>query len=268
MNGQNCPSTGVPDVIAIDNEDIKYGEKKKMSLTLPLLNVIFTNTVSEEEGGNTNTSNHESTNDSGTLDAANESNKKKKIYESDDTFIQTIFSQTIKSTTATPTEDEPSQCFDAFKQSKSSHDDIEGTTSDTVDVQTDTKTELINQEPAALYTYFHQTIEEDDSPDIDVDVTNNSDTCIPINTLTTTIYTHNDKTQINISTEQKDKCSEKDASLDNSLNNTSTAFASNEAISETEHSLTQLNSLESDVSVTHTKHCRCALINLMYSVIC
>lgn len=318
MNGQTIPSTGEePDVIVTDGENIRYGEKKKLSLTLPLLNVIVTNAANEEEQNDmviattTKQNNEEKTeaNDSIKLEVSGgESSKMKKIYESDDTFIQTIFSQTIKSTTATPTDDEPSLGFaDAFKQStssaKTSQDDNDAdavsvnsaATSDVTNVPADDKSESISKEPAAIYTYFHQTIEEDDSPDdlytdldktttdidLDVDdvvvVTNESATvtddddavttavnstaavaaavaCNPIHTLTTTLYTHNDIPQINICTEVKDDFSdaEKDcggASYDNSLNNTSTAFASNEAISESEHSLTQLNSLESDVSV-------------------
>lgn len=290
MNGQTIPSTGEPDVIVTDGENIRYGEKKKLSLTLPLLNVVVTNAVNEEEpvdigadvSGNANQTANNGV-DSVKLDVSSgESSKMKKIYESDDTFIQTIFSQTIKSTTATPTDDEPSQDFgDAFKQTseKSSQDDTDAgdvvvtvdvdATSDKQNVPADDKSESISKEPAAIYTYFHQTIEvDDDSPDLDTDldkdldvddvVTNNDKitiaTCNPIHTTitTTTVSTHN-TAQINICTEIKDEFSdEKDgggASCDdNSLNNTSTAFASNEAISETEHSLTQLNSLESDVS--------------------
>lgn len=251
MNGKSSPSTGEPDGIAATeiksdadtntstDTNIKYGEKKKLSLTLPLLNVVLTNTISEDD----DTANENGDNATG-VNVANESNKKKKIYESDDTFIQTIFSQTIKSTTATPTDDEPSQSFEALKQPlKSSTDDNDATTSDTANGGDDGKTD----EPAAIYTYFHQTIDEDDSPDIDA--TNNSESFHLINTLTTTILPHNQPIQINISAEPKDESSEKDASLDNSLYNTSTAFASNEAISESENSLTQLNSLESDVSV-------------------
>lgn len=318
MNGQTIPSTGEPDVIVTDGENIRYGEKKKLSLTLPLLNVIVTNAVNEEEQDDTvidaatttatvatdvavdgiakqktdDNDEKKIVNDSTKLEvsgSSGESNKMKKIYESDDTFIQAIFSQTIKSTTATPTDDEPSQVFDdAFKSStKSSQDDTDtmdataqaaAITSDDKPGPVDDNSESISKEPAAIYTYFHQTIEQDDdSPDLDTDldksttdldldvdgvvvVTNESSsdtTCNPIHTTittTTTVFT-NDKIQINICTEVKDELScnvEKDggASYDNSLNNTSTAFASNEAISESEHSLTQLNSLESDVSVS------------------
>lgn len=267
MNGQTYPSSGEADVILTDDENLKsleYGEKKKMSLKLPLLNVVVTNTVTDEHNTGAETQDEKGENDSEKLDLNSESNMKKKIYESDDTFIQAIFSQTIKSTTATPTDDEPSQDFDTYKQSPKSNENDIATTSEIVDTPTDIKSEPTNDEPAAKYTYFHQTIEEDDSPviesniepDLDVDDTNDPVTCNPINTLTTTIYTHSDKIQINICTEAKDddEFSEKDASIDNSLNNTSTAYASNEAITESEHSLTQLNSFESDVSVNRVMY--------------
>ncbi|XP_055313588.1 uncharacterized protein LOC129574936 isoform X3 [Sitodiplosis mosellana] len=304
MNGQTIPSVE-SDVIVSDGENIRYGEKKKLSLTLPLLNVIVTNAVNEEGQDDTTVAVKQkaagekmAANDSVKLEvtgvdggsgstSSGESSKMKKIYESDDTFIQAIFSQTIKSTTATPTDDEPSQDFgEAFKQSstKTSQDDNDAetdtvaiATSDKIEhVPTDDQSESTSKEPAAIYTYFHQTIEEDDSPDdldkttidLDLDVNDTSGaaataaavTSNPIPILTTTIYTHtmddDNKTQINICTEVKETefSDEKDcggggASCDNSLNNTSTAFASNEAISEqSEHSLTQLNSLESDQS--------------------
>ncbi|XP_031616611.1 DNA ligase 1 isoform X3 [Contarinia nasturtii] len=267
MNGQTYPSSGDGDVIpTTDDKNLKsheYGEKKRMSLKLPLLNVVVTNAVADDHNTEIQdeVQDEKCENDSEKMDLNGESSKKKKIYESDDTFIQAIFSQTIKSTTATPTDDEPSQDFDTYKQSsKSGEDDIEGvaTTSELAITPADDRSEPTNDEPAAKYTYFHQTIEEDDSPviesniesDVDINVTNDSVTCNPISPQTTTIYTHNDKTEINICTETKedDEFSEKDASIDNSLNNTSTAYASNEAITESEHSLTQLNSFESDQS--------------------
>lgn len=100
---------------AIDSEIIK---RKKLSLTLPLLSVIDT-------AGSAHTSGNaivavEATSPNGSTAAAAPSSaptsscKIKKIYESDDTFIQTIFSQTIKSTTATPTDDDPSYTFEDF----------------------------------------------------------------------------------------------------------------------------------------------------------
>lgn len=231
MNGQTSSFNEKLDFLPNDDETIKYGEKKKMSLTLPLLNVIEMNAPTDEDFIGAQTS---------------ENSKKKSIYEADDTFIQAIFSQTIKSTTATPTDDEHSQDFDTFKNpSKSNQDDVEGATSDMINSPVDNKPELLSEEPAAIYTYFHQTIEEDESPQIEpnidintlIVVTNDSTTCKPINI-----------TQTNIFMEEKEELSEKDVSIDNTLNNTSTAFVSNEAISESEHSLTQLNSLESDVS--------------------
>lgn len=320
MNGQSKPTVDDTDVIVSDGENIRYGEKKKMSLTLPLLNVIVTNAVNDEEMDDriaVTVAAKQNDDDNDDLDisiklevtgvdgdggvgggggggsdgSSVESNKMKKIYESDDTFIQAIFSQTIKSTTATPTDDEPNQDFaeECRRASiKFSHDDdddaeeiISAITSDkTENLPSDDQSESYNTEPAAIYTYFHQTIEEDDvSPDdtsdldkttIDSDVdgitneigtvaTATTITSNPIPILTTTMYTHtmedDNKTRINICTEVKETefDDEKDcggASCDNSLNNTSTALASHEAINEqSEHSLTQLNSLESDVSV-------------------
>lgn len=256
MNGQTSPSAEEQKVIS-DEQNIKYSEKKKMSLTLPLLNVVLTNTVSDDD--DTSILSEKELKDSANLDVANASSKKKKIYESDDTFIQTIFSQTIKSTTATPTEDEPAPDFVDFKKSSTSSqiptEAIE-TTENLAEItqpksdQIDNDVELSSQEPAAVYTYFHQTIEEDDSPD-SIDATNECTASNPVNTLTTSISTQNaNKTQTIICTEFKEELfSEQDRSNDNSLNNTSTACASNETISEPEHSLTQLNSFESDVSV-------------------
>lgn len=252
MNGQPISSADEPPPKVIsDEQNIKYSEKKKMSLTLPLLNVVLMNTVSDDD--DTTVLSEKELKDSVNLDVANAASKKKKIYESDDTFIQTIFSQTIKSTTATPTEDEPVPDFDDFKKSSTSKQNpiepteyVHVTSDETCNTSDETKndTELNSQEPAAVYTYFHQTIEEDDSPDIDITA------CNPDNTLTTTISTQKShKTQTIICTEFKDDFSEKDQSLDNSLNNTSTACASNGPISESEQSLTQLNSFESDVSV-------------------
>lgn len=255
MNGQS-PSSGEPNIIGSD-ETIRYGEKKKLSLTLPLLNVVRTNTIGDDDDDG----------DDEIAKAANESelskaNKKQQIYESDDTFIQAIFSQTIKSTTATPTDDEPSQSFDAINKAASSksqpsgQDDVSDVNDvgDATNEPTDTQPRRESKEPAAVYTYFHQTIEEDDdspdltnSPTIDDDQFSDDVEIIkPINTLTTKISTQN-QSQDNICTELKDDSSETHQSFDNSLNNKSTVSASNEAISDSEHSLNQL-SLDTDVS--------------------
>lgn len=106
-------------------EDINHGEaeyaairQKKLSLTLPLLNVVITDMTSstskpitpppsahQQEGTSTSTS---------TALVASINSKTKKFYESDDAFIQTIFSQTITSTTATPTDDYATYPFDEF----------------------------------------------------------------------------------------------------------------------------------------------------------
>lgn len=268
MNGQSTsPLANAADIISNDDH-IKYGEKKKMSLTLPLLNV--TNPVSQDDNDNI----EKATNDSEQSETINESNKKKKIYEADDTFIQAIFSQTIKSTTATPTDDEPSHVSDVVvanddkitSKSKptqeTSPDEIYDATEVTIDepidipsMDTQPKCAVNVEEPAAVYTYFHQTIEEDDSPDIEIDSCKN-DTPNPINTLTTRISSQCDQIQsINICIQFKDDSSEiHHQSFDNSLNNESTASASNKAISEMEHSLNQLNSFDSDVSVFSIKH--------------
>lgn len=105
-------------------EDINHGEaeytairQKKLSLTLPLLNVVITDMTSstsskpvtpppsahQREGTSTSTASLASIN-----------SKTKKFYESDDAFIQTIFSQTITSTTATPTDEYTAYPFDEF----------------------------------------------------------------------------------------------------------------------------------------------------------
>lgn len=171
MNGPNSPIADAEGILTID-DGVKYGEKKKLSLTLPLLNVVFTRPDNDEKI-NDNDSNAQQ------MDISTEqtSSKMKKMYEStDDVFIQTIFSQTIKSTTATPSDDEPSQAFDPFKRlpSSPSQDDIIPVDSPTDDNQIDDETaeifetaEVISiNEPTGepMFTYFHQTIEEDEPP--------------------------------------------------------------------------------------------------------
>lgn len=304
MNGQS-PESGEKDVTDIISTDghIKYDEKKKLSLTLPLLNVVLmtttTNTTTGTDDDDDETDNHEkATHDSEQSEMiGNESNKKKKIFESDDTFMQAIFSQTIKSTTATPTDDEPSQGFDACAKVASgttaiaatdemtemaaaapkSANAITSASQNEMDIPNENsgidmpstkidmkspKSQYNKDEPAAIYTYFHQTIDEDDSPDLDVK--SKITTYSPTNTLTITNTTTtiiastqnttispSDDTQANICIKFKDESSEMHQSFDNSLNNKSTASASNEeAISESEHSLTQLNSFDFDVSVS------------------
>lgn len=85
-----------------DNENAI--RQKKLSFTLPLLDVVITDTT-------TNTSKPITPSP---MQPPVHPNKTKKFYESDDTFIQTIFSQTITSTTATPTDDYSTYQFDEF----------------------------------------------------------------------------------------------------------------------------------------------------------
>lgn len=302
LNGQ-----GGTDTIPSEDHHIHYDEKKRKSLTLPLLNVVSTNAVpvahaaastavaaapEADEEFEQSDNNEEATIESDTNEAiADELNKKKKIYESDDAFIQTIFSQTIKSTTATPTDDEPSHhSFEAFVKTTasklptsmssnsetdepipvdlndpaSSNDDID------IDALTITKPEEAADEAkapepepepepeiATAYTYFHKTIDEDDdSPDLNCE--NAIKIYSPSNTLTTTttVFSQSfDRTQSNICIKFKENPSEiTHQSFDNSssLNDKSTASASNDANHDLEHSLTQSYSFDSeDVSVPH-----------------
>lgn len=199
-------NTETDDIMEEENSEII--KKKKLSLTLPLLNVVVTDTA--------NTSNDQASNGAPTEQSDNSCNKTKKFYESDDTFIQTIFSQTIKSTTATPTDDEQSYVFDAFdaartrgsvaSQIKSDSINTDDTPIEKVEIpidcdssdvlNVDQKDEIIEEtiknspkesnlfhknviddselcemiddispptdRPAASFSYFHQTIEEDD----------------------------------------------------------------------------------------------------------
>lgn len=209
MNGPN--STTVSDaagILSIDN-DVKYDDKKRLSLTLPLLNVEYTMADNEKPiASNINSAQMENT-----VETMQASNKMKKIYESDDVFIQTIFSQTIKSTTATPSDDEPSQGFDPFKRlpSSPSQDEFKTCESPTnkrdfnetddvfemakvISIHDPSEPEEANEphEPNVsnepMFAYFHQTIEEDDPPndlkdfnDTKPDLITNSN---PINILT------------------------------------------------------------------------------------
>lgn len=183
MNGPN--STTINDaagILSIDN-DIKYDDKKRLSLTLPLLNVEYTMAANEKPiDSSINAAQMENA-----VETMQASNKMKKIYESDDVFIQTIFSQTIKSTTATPSDDEPSQGFDPFKRlpSSPSQDEFKTCESPTkkrdpnetddvfevakvISIHDPSESEEPNEphEPNVsnepMFAYFHQTIEEDD----------------------------------------------------------------------------------------------------------
>lgn len=174
----------------------KHLKKKKLSLTLPLLNVVVTDTTNTNEDLGDELSQHSK------KESINTSSVNKKIYETDDNFIQTIFSQTIKSTTATPTDDEPqSYSFDDLKElgqsSQTSQNqnctqknagpigkvetaaDPTSKRPDVVRCETKQKTvmtkvlsestngseDLSNQDdPVDMFTYFHQTIDEDELP--------------------------------------------------------------------------------------------------------
>lgn len=210
------------DTTTIDDErSEEIIKRKKQSLTLPLLNVIGAESSQPNDDDATNAEEQIST-PIVSDEIGVGGNKIKKIYESDDAFIQTIFAQTIKSTTATPTDDDPSYAFEDFhgrrisQQSKSeslptddtpvgkldstSDDspdikllqddvspsavaaaDLEGASlekivktsffdkrvteeSENSDVLDDVLTSPIESEPAKMFTYFHQTIDDDESP--------------------------------------------------------------------------------------------------------
>lgn len=180
--------TGDGDII-MDEENSEIIKRKKLSLTLPLLNVVDTAGASHTSG------------DASAIEAATSSCKTKKMLESDDTFIQTIFSQTIKSTTVTPTDDDPSYAFEDFhgtrirgsissQQTKSDSlltDDtpveklempIDGMSPETIakmsffDKRLSETSEILqldgnspptsDDKPAETFAYFHQTIDEDE----------------------------------------------------------------------------------------------------------
>lgn len=186
--------------IIMDEESSEIIKRKKLSLTLPLLNIVDTAGAACPSG--------DAASPNGTIAGPSTSSscKTKKIYESDDTFIQTIFSQTIKSTTVTPTDDDPSYAFEDFhgarirgsissQQTKSDSlmtDDtpvekletpIDGMSpstivktsffdkrlSETSDIlQIDGSTSPPSDKPTETFAYFHQTIDEDEPPLSDV----------------------------------------------------------------------------------------------------
>lgn len=183
----------------MDEENSEIIKRKKLSLTLPLLNITDTAGAAHTSGDAA------SPNGTAALSASS-SCKIKKIYESDDTFIQTIFSQTIKSTTVTPTDDDPSYAFEDFhgtrirgsissQQTKSDSlltDDtpvekldmqLEGLSPSTIvktsffDKRLSETSEIIlldgntsppSDKPTETFAYFHQTIDEDEPPFNDV----------------------------------------------------------------------------------------------------
>lgn len=199
MNEPNSTTMNDASGILTIGNDVKYDDKKRLSLTLPLLNIEYTMADNNEKPIDSNTNSPKMEN---AVEKMQASNKMKKIYESDDVFIQTIFSQTIKSTTATPSDDEPSQGFDPFKRLTSSPSQDEFKTYESPADQTDlngmddvfdvakvisihdpSESELPNEsnepnephEPhkpnvstEPMFVYFHQTIEEDDDPPNDL----------------------------------------------------------------------------------------------------
>lgn len=73
---------------------------------LPLNVIIVTDHDLVPSDAEVTTASCDSTADDANPDRVPPPNRTKKFYESDDTFIQTIFSQTITSTTVTPTDDD------------------------------------------------------------------------------------------------------------------------------------------------------------------
>lgn len=188
--------------IAMEEENSEVIKKKKLSLTLPLLNVVVTDTANSGDTDATASS---------VTPATHSSSKTKRFYESDDAFIQTIFSQTIKSTTATPTDDEQSYTFEDFhgirtrgsvsSQNKTDSLNTDDTPIEKVQVRNDDDPLSISSEPVdetnkslrtrltidsssnefdeenhreidensplldkQTFSYFHQTIDEDEPP--------------------------------------------------------------------------------------------------------
>lgn len=141
--------------------------ERKLSLTLPLVNVIGTEMANEHAMAMAMATHSEVPDAAATSSAERRqtTSKMKQIYESDDLFIQAIFAQTIKSTTATPTDDEFSPEFDlspCHRTTVQSHHTQ--TASPNV---SEYALSSIADEPIAAFTYFHQTIEADEPPDDD-----------------------------------------------------------------------------------------------------
>lgn len=156
------------DNVAMAATDAKQNNaNRKLSLTLPLLNVISTEIVNSHDVAMVVTESDDQASSANERRAA--TSKMKQIYESDDKFIQTIFAQTIKSTTATPTDDEFSPEFDgshrASMQSNGSSDlvKVEASTNPSIPNVSEYALSSVD-EPIAAFTYFHQTIEADEPP--------------------------------------------------------------------------------------------------------
>lgn len=219
----------------IDNPDVI--KKKKLSLTLPLLNVVVTDTTNPNGDSQSITPSPQT--------STKLTNKTKKFYESDDTFIQTIFSQTITSTTATPTDDDHSYAFEDFNGTTSadaandsrrqSSDVLSQGGDDTptekgelpndeldidvnkIKIDTPDALEIIDEnaippEEKSMFTYFHQTIEADEPPFIDTKIQSPSGEAITDLTQNTnpqqSILTDEEQSNIN-----KLKCSGSSLSL-------------------------------------------------------
>lgn len=229
-------------------------KRKKLSLTLPLLNITEPDAIKSQfnnEGDEVVAC---------AKQAESGNNKTKQCLESDDNFIQTIFSQTIKSTTATPTDDDASYAFENIhvKPVKSSitirnkakdvspdeelliadlvgsfnpesleiigdisleeiispksievisdvsisqivktsfFDDRLSEDSDSAPLEEDPEAGEGRTGPSDMFTYFHQTIEEDD-PEIDDRIEQQKDAAANTNTNTEALT--DERTQIDI----------------------------------------------------------------------
>lgn len=240
----------------LTDDESEIVKRKKLSLTLPLLNITEPDAIKNQcnnEGDEV---------DACAKQAESGNNKTKQCLESDDNFIQTIFSQTIKSTTATPTDDDTSYAFENIhvKPVKSSitirnkardvspdeelliadpedtfnpksleiigdisleeiispksidvisdvpisqivktsfFDDrlSEDSDSGPLDAEEDAEAGNGRTDPTDMFTYFHQTIEEDD-PEIDERIEQHKDTASNTNTNTEALT--DERTQIDI----------------------------------------------------------------------
>lgn len=145
---------------------------RKLSLTLPLLNVIGTEALGNEHVMDVTVTQSDDQPSNCSEPPRSTPSKMKQIYESDDLFVQTIFSQTIKSTTATPTDDEFSPEYDTSHSCAAAmQSDATITTQMLASVATNTTIPNVSKyalssidEPIAAFTYFHQTIEADEPP--------------------------------------------------------------------------------------------------------
>lgn len=230
------------DKVAMMATDTKQSNaNRKLSLTLPLLNVISTEMVNNHDVAMVRTQSDDQPSTANERRAA--TSKMKQIYESDDKFIQTIFSQTIKSTTATPTDDEFSPEFDgshrASMQSNGSSDVVR------VDASTNMNDSNVSEyalssidEPTAAFTYFHQTIEADEPPqDFNESITSYSPGHTAI------ARPHSNRTEMDASNSIDNDCGDDGNVADNNdcANNTSHTDISHNA--EHEHT---------DISLTNT----------------